>query len=38
MVRTCYGIQQEDIWKVEEHGIALGVCGNTRVIGKAGKK
>ena len=37
-VRAPYGIQQEDIWNVDEHGIALGVCANTRVIGKAGKK
>lgn len=38
MVRACYGIQQEDILNVDEHGIALGVCVNTRVIGKVGKK
>ena len=37
-VRACYGIQQADIWNVNEYGIALGVCANTRVIGKAGKK
>jgi len=38
MLCACYGIQQEDIWNVDEHGIALGVSVNTRVIGKAGKR
>ncbi|PWW72057.1 hypothetical protein C7212DRAFT_354839 [Tuber magnatum] len=37
-VRARYGIQQKDIWNVDEHGIALGVCVNTHVIDKAGKK
>ncbi|RPA90490.1 DDE-domain-containing protein [Choiromyces venosus 120613-1] len=38
MVQARYGNQQEDMWNVDEHGIALGVCVNTCVIGKVGKK
>ncbi|PWW76063.1 hypothetical protein C7212DRAFT_344529 [Tuber magnatum] len=36
-VHAHYGIQEEDIWNVHEDGIALGVCVNPCVIGKAGK-
>jgi hypothetical protein len=32
------GIRQEDIWNMDETGIALGVCTNTRVLGSSLKK
>jgi len=31
-------IQADDIWNMDETGIALGVCTNTRVLARAGKK
>jgi len=33
-----HDIQLEDIWNMDEHGIALGVCVNTRVLASLNKK
>lgn len=32
------GIQYEDIWNMDETGVALGVCTNTRVLASSSKK
>lgn len=32
------GIQNEDIWNMDETGVALGVCTNTRVLASSSKK
>ena len=37
VVRT-YNISTDNIWNMDETGIALGVCTNTRVLARAGKK
>jgi hypothetical protein len=36
--RIRLNIQLSDIWNMDETGVALGVCTNTRVIARAGKK
>lgn len=37
-IQKQYDIQPENIWNVDETGIAIGVCANTTVLGKAGKR
>ncbi|XP_014550041.1 hypothetical protein COCVIDRAFT_116704 [Bipolaris victoriae FI3] len=32
------GIQYEDIWNMDENGVALGVCTNARVLASSSKK
>jgi hypothetical protein len=36
--RIALNIKVEDIWNMDETGIALGVCTNTQVIARAGKR
>ena len=36
--RTELGIHYEDIWNMDETGLALGVCSNTRVLASSQKK
>ena len=31
-IRTRINVQQEDVWNMDEHGIGLGVCNNSRVL------
>jgi hypothetical protein len=33
-----HDIRLEDIWNMDEHGIALGVCTNSRVLASSSKK
>jgi len=33
-----HNIQLEDVWNMDEHGIALGVCTNSRVLASSNKK
>ena len=37
-IRTRINVQQEDVWNMDEHGIGLGVCNNSRVLGASGKR
>ena len=37
-IRTRINVQQEDVWNMDEHGIGLGVCNNSRVLGARGKR
>jgi hypothetical protein len=36
-IRASHNTQQQDIWNMDEHGIALGVCTNSVVLGASGK-
>jgi hypothetical protein len=36
--RVELGIQYEDIWNMDETGVALGVCTNSRVVASSSKK
>ena len=31
-------VQQDDVWSMDEHGIGLSVCNNSRVLGVSGKR
>jgi len=35
---TEHHIPEEDIWNMDEHGMGLGLCSNSTVLAKAGKK
>ena len=37
-IRTRINVQQEDVWNMDEHGIGLGVCNNSRVLVASGKR
>lgn len=37
-IRACRNTQQVDIWNMDEHGIALGVCTNSVVLGASGMR
>jgi hypothetical protein len=37
-IQCDYGVELANIWNVDEHGIALGICANYKVIAKSGKK
>lgn len=37
-VQSEYSILEQDVWNMDEHGIALGVCMNSRVLASSKKK
>ncbi|KAG0132722.1 DDE superfamily endonuclease-domain-containing protein [Tuber indicum] len=37
-IRARHNTQQDNIWNMDEHGIGLGVCSNTIVLGASGKR
>jgi hypothetical protein len=37
-IQQRYSIQQDHIWNMDEHGIALGVCTNSQVLAASYKK
>ncbi|KAI1003423.1 hypothetical protein K3495_g4784 [Podosphaera aphanis] len=37
-LQSRYNVEQRNIWNMDEHGIACGVCANSMVLARSGKK
>ena len=36
-IRSRTNMRHDDVWNMDEHGIGLGICNNSRVLGASGK-